>query len=79
MIREALSYVLNIAVLISLIFFLRWVGVKGIISLLIGMALMGWLVLSQNIIFMSFIKLIDGELYEKTKETADELNKKKSP
>lgn len=51
----------SVLTILAFIYFLRWAGYKGVISLLLGMLIMAYLLLSKNIMFMSLVKLLEAE------------------
>lgn len=53
----------SIAVTIGMIFGLRWLGMKGIIGLFIGMMFMAYMFLSKNPVMMFMVKRTEGETY----------------
>lgn len=55
------NVVLSIASFFMLLFLLRWSGIKGILSFFTGMALMAYLLLSNNIMVRSLVKIFGSE------------------
>ena len=56
-----LGIIISIASIIALFAFLRWVGWKGFISMLLGMAIVAWLFLSKNLLVLWVVKKASGE------------------
>lgn len=65
--KNKLNFLLGLSVkivsIILLIICLRWAGLKGIISFLFGMAIMAYLMLSNNSLMMFFIKMFSDKQY----------------
>lgn len=61
--KRVLIIVLSIGSIILLFLFLRWVGLKGLLSLMIGMFIMAWLLLSKNQLLLWVIKKTEGGDY----------------
>ncbi len=73
-IKDNLKRILNIALsilsFIIIIVLLRWAGIKGIISFIAGMTLMGYLLLSNNLMMRSLITIFGAN--KNLKEIMDE-------
>ncbi len=68
--KTVLNIVLSLASILLIFIYFRWVGYKGVISFLLGMVIMAYLLLSNNIIMRSLIKIFEA------KQTLKELMKK---
>ncbi len=55
--KRVISVLLSISTFILLIVLLRWAGFKGILSFIAGLAIMAYLLLSNNIMMRSLITL----------------------
>lgn len=79
MIKEKISNILKvtlriivmIASVLLIIGFLRWGGIKGILSFMLGMGLMAYLLLSKNMMFQGIIGMFGADEY------LNEIGKKK--
>ncbi len=60
-----------IASILLVIGFLRWAGIKGVLSFMLGMSLMAYLLLSKNIMFQGIIEMFGASEY------LSEIGKKK--
>ncbi len=69
--KKALIIIFSIASIISLFIFLRWAGIKGIISLFLGMGIMAYLFMSKNFMLSYIIESTKSEDY------IEEIKKKK--
>jgi len=58
-----LGLFIKIVSIILIILFIRWAGIKGIIALIMGMAIMAYLILSGNQIMLFFIKIFGNKEY----------------
>ena len=65
--KNKLMFMLNVAIkIISILLFIlciRWAGIKGIISMLFGMAIMAYIMLSGNQLLMFFVKIFGNKEY----------------
>lgn len=79
MIKNKIKNILNtiirifiiIASILLVIGFLRWAGIKGVLSFMLGMSLMAYLLLSKNIMFQGIIEMFGASEY------LSEIGKKK--
>lgn len=74
-IKNILMTILRIFIIIASILlvigFLRWAGIKGVLSFMLGMSLMAYLLLSKNIMFQGIIEMFGASEY------LSEIGKKK--
>ncbi len=79
MIKDNIKKVINITISIlsifGLFYLMRWAGLKGILSFLVGMIIMAYLILSNNLIMRSVVTLFGAE--RSIKEIMDETNEEK--
>lgn len=65
--KNKLMFILSVAIkIISILLFIlciRWAGLKGIISMLFGMAIMAYMMLSGNRLLMFFVKIFGNKEY----------------
>lgn len=59
--KTVLNIVLSLASILLIFIYFRWVGYKGVISFLLGLIVMAYLLLSNNIIMRSLIKIFEAE------------------
>lgn len=62
-IKSATVIIINVLVLIGVVYFLIWVGFKGMIAFVAGMTLMTYLMLSKNPILRAMIGFAQAEDY----------------
>lgn len=68
--KQIIRVVLIIVSLLAMINLFRWLGYKGFFGFVLGMAAMGYLLLSKNIVFRSLIGYFDAD------DFLDDLKKK---
>ena len=61
MIKKILKILLGIGITIIIFLILIWLGVKGLIGMIIGLIIMAYLLLSKNTVFLSLIKMTQNE------------------
>lgn len=61
--KRILRIVISIASILILIFFFRWVGLKGVLAFFLGMTIMAYLLLSKNLMFMGIIDYFGADKY----------------
>ena len=61
MIKKILKILLGIGITIIIFLILIWLGVKGLIGMIIGLIIMAYLLLSKNTVFLSLIKMTQSE------------------
>lgn len=66
-----LRIIIMIASILLIIAFFRWAGLKGMASFILGMSLMGYLLLSKNMMFQGIISMFGADEY------LNEISKKK--
>ncbi len=49
--------------ILTIFFFFRWVGIKGMISFILGMGIMAWIFLSKNVLVRMIVSKFEGEEY----------------
>jgi hypothetical protein len=64
MIKEIIQKLIVVATIISSIYFIRWIGLKGVIGLTLGMLIMAYLILSDNFALYGILKILTGKSYE---------------
>ena len=58
---KILKVVFGIVITIAVFWFLIYLGIKGLLGIIIGMMLMSYLLLSKNTVFLSLIKMTQNE------------------
>ena len=58
MIKELLGYLKLFLSIVLTIIVLRYLGFKGVLGILIGFAFMGYLIFSENVLFISFLSML---------------------
>ena len=61
--KVTLRLVVMIASVLLIIAFLRWAGIKGILSFVLGMSLMAYLLISKNMMFQGIISMFGADEY----------------
>jgi len=61
--KQYVRYLVSIASLIGLVVFIRWAGMKGIISFFLGMTVMAALFLSKNMMIRLLVDKFSGTEY----------------
>jgi asparagine N-glycosylation enzyme membrane subunit Stt3 len=59
--KYALRIIIKIVLFIAFLYAVRWMGVKGMFGLFLGMTIMAYLLLSENPLFVYMIRLMQGE------------------
>lgn len=74
-----INILLSLATIIAFFIFFRWVGVKGLLAFLLGMFIIGYLILSKNLMFQAIIGMTKSESYidELRGQTNEETKKRK--
>ena len=84
--KVTLRIIVMIASILLIIAFLRWGGIKGILSFVLGMSLMAYLLLSKNMMFQGIISMfgadeylndVGGKTNNKASHIVNEIGKKK--
>jgi len=68
--NDTLKIILNLATIFGMIFLFRFLGLKGILGLIIGLAMMAILLFSRHPMLMFFVKLL-----QKDEETINGVEK----
>ena len=58
-----LKILLGIGTSLLMFYFLMWIGIKGLLGIVVGMSFMSFLLLSKNPILASVIKMTQSEWY----------------
>ena len=61
---------LSVLSIVAVAFFIRWLGIRGVVGLFVGMGMMGYLLFSNNALFWGLIALMkkDRDVYEEVGE-----------
>lgn len=57
------KYVFSICLLVLFVFFVRWIGYKGLLGLFLGMVVMAWIFLSKNVLVRWIVSKMRAEEY----------------